>query len=125
MKEETKINKEIDKLKECVKEKDRRLKNQSRRIEIIESRFTTIKWIIAISIIVVGFILLGYTMVHIHDNLPDAITVTDGGVNGSLSGSQYNFVDSLQLVGYPVICILAFIGFLTMLWIVYKIYFEE
>jgi len=119
MKEETKINKEIKKLKECVKEKDERLKKQSKRIEKIESRYSTIKWGFIISFIVVGFVLLGFTMIYIYGNLPDAVTTTGGGANDSLSGVTYNFVDPLQLVGYPVICFLAFVGFLTVLYIVH------
>jgi len=107
----------IDKLEKCVKEKDERLKKQSRRIEKIENRYSTIIWIFIISFIVVGFILLGFTMFHIHGNLPDAITSTDGGANGSLSGKTLNFVDPLQFVGFPIICFLAFVGFLTVLYI--------
>lgn len=114
MKEETKIDKEIIKLKECVKEKDDRLKKQSRRIEKIEDRHSTIIWIFIISFIVVGFGSLGYVMIDIDGNLPDAISSVEG---KTISGITYVYDDPLQYFGYGIICILAFVGFLTLLYI--------
>ena len=118
-KNEIKINKEIIKLKECVKEKDERLKKQSRRIEKIESRYSTIVWSFIIAFVVAGFILLGYTMYHIDSNLPAATTFTNSIANDTLSGKVLNFIDPLQFFGYYIICFLAFVGFITVLYIVH------
>ncbi len=123
IKKEKAINKEIRQLKECVRDKDKRLKEQKEeikeqdeRIETIESRHSTIVWGFVISFVIAGFILLGYTMTHVYSKLPDAVT------KAASSGlSRFDFLDPLQFFGFYLICFLAFVGFIALLFVVYKI----
>lgn len=114
-KKERAINKEIKQLKECVKDKDKRLKEQADRIETIETRYSKIVWCFIISFVVAGFILLGYTMTHIYSKLPDAVTKASSGI------SRFELLDPLQFVGFYLICFLAFVGFIALLFLVHMI----
>ena len=118
-KKEKAINKEIKQLKDCVKEKDQRLKEQANRIETIETRHSNIVWCFIISSVVAGFILLGYTMTHIYSKLPDAVEAAGSGM------SRYSFLDPLQFFGFYLICFLAFIGFIALLFVINIIIYHQ
>lgn len=127
-KKETDVKREIKKLKECVKEKDIRLRDQSDRIEKIENRYSIIIWAFLLSFISIGFVLLGVTMIHVYNNLPNAVIYEGGifldGINNTSIGS-FEIVDALQLVGYYLICFLAFVGFIALIILCYVILHDD
>lgn len=115
--------KEIKKLKACIKDKDIRLKKQedkisqqAGRISTIEARHSNVVWTLIISGVIFLIGVLTYVMIHIYNKLPDSVITT---------GYIHDIVDALQFFGFYMVCFLAVSGLIAWIFVAHAIYKEE
>jgi len=110
-------SKNIEELKEKIEEQNRCLRDKDRRIKKIENRFKTIVWIFALIGIVILVIALSWSLIHIHNNLPDSVIGDDIG--------HFFFVDAFQFFGFITIIFLSYSGLGVWLIVIYLFYKED